>query len=305
MGQASLTTAPQRVTTPPKVVTEPLSLEQYIVLYWKGVVYGPPGCGKSVFAGTSQKYRTFVFDCDDGLSSVKAFQIRNGLRQDLVKFWPVKTHQDFLNGWKWLRNNYTKFDLVVLDTMTELQKIVKREVATKTGHETIDLRDWGVVLDILDLTSANFKGMPFHMLILCHETLKEDPVIGVSQYRPSFQGTYKYEYARHFGFMARYTLWWANKKEGEGAQAKVTKVLNRFMDFGPNPSIHFKDRSGAMARWEKPNIDDILDKMIASQGDAETLLSITAGNNIQPTDPGDEAATIQLQKQQQDEQESE
>jgi len=278
----------------------PVKLSEYRTKYWKLLIYAVPGAGKSVFAGSSQELRTFVFDTDEGMSSVRAWIVKKKLKNDLVTFWPCKTKKDFLDAFRWLEQHWREYDLVVVDTITQLQKTLKLE-SFATPHKD-PRQNWGEVGDAMDLIIAQFKGKPWHVIILAHEMRKDDVFVGTEVARPAFQGGFKDEYARYFSVIGRYSMWWANVKvkDANGAE-KVERRLQRYLECGPNPAIHSKDRSGVLARFEKPDVDYILKKLISSQGTDEELMAIVADQPEQPDDPGEVALNNAVQQAQKEE----
>lgn len=273
----------------------PIDLSEHTRRFWKVVIYGPPGVGKSVLASTSQKYRTFVFDCDDGMGSVKAFIQHRKLQNGLVKFWTIKKYTDFVAAWKWLSVHYKEFDLVVIDTVTELHSIIKRGIMLETGHKTAQLQDWGGVLDAIEFASEQFKATSWHVVYLAHEKTVIDVASKTEYYRPSFRGAWKEEYARHVDVIARYMMWWHNSQTtGPDGKPRVEKVLQRWLNAGPDPNISSKDRSGVLARFEKPDIDNLLAKLMSSQGE---FSESNDSGMLQPEDPAEVAMTNELQQQ--------
>jgi len=278
----------------------PVSLTDVMIRWWKLVVYGAPGVGKSILAATSRKYKTFVFDVDgQGIASVKAYVIKHKLEwvEANVKVWPVSSIDDFMRGWQWLFAHRGEFQLVVFDSATEYQAMQRRKAFSSSAADP--RQNWGVVLDAMDLVTSNFKDMQWHFICVCHETMKEDPVLARPQFRPAFQGDWKYQYARHFGVICRYTTWFAKQKVNINGKEQVADVVQRWLDCGPNPLIHYKDRSGILNRWEPANIDSLLDKLILSQQGQEGLDAAVSqsANEQQPEDPGEAALNAQAQQQ--------
>lgn len=237
----------------------PQKLSQVRARFWKGVVYGPPGCGKTVFSTSSRKMRTFMFDVDVGADAADAYLTSHGLDKEKVTVAKVTTMAEFYEAYDWFSRNMSAFDLVVVDTATELQRLVIREVCQKTGHQTPDQRDWGSVQTMMENITVKFRAMDIHVVFCAHEMSKSDAEGSPQLTRPSFQGAYKTEYARHFSFIGRYMLF--HKAAAE--QGKPTTVV-RALYFAPDPNCHSKDRSAKLLPWESPDIDAIFAKLAAS-----------------------------------------
>lgn len=246
------------------VQTKPMLLSEMVQTTWQGVIYGPPGCGKTCTATVSQ-LNTFVFDVDVGVNTTMARRQVLGYRLDNCMVWTIRTVADFDRAMEWLENNMQMFvgGLVVLDSGTELQRIITRELTAKSKSLTPDLRGWGDVRVLMENLIVKFRYMPCNFIMTCHEISKYDPDYGREVWRPSFDGRVAFEYAKHFSFIARQLM----KVVATGVQnadgSAQTTVL-RALNFGPSPYMHFKDRSGAMSEYEEPYLDPILSRMVLS-----------------------------------------
>ena len=240
----------------------PIKLSELNNLYWKGCVYGPPGVGKSIFAGGSSKLRTAIIDVDNGMQSVKAYRKRHGMSEDNISIFAIKSVADFDAAVSWISVNIKDFDLVVVDSMTELQRLIVGEISEQAKMIVPGQREWGIIRTLMENPTVRFRYMPVHFLMTAHEINKFDPDFGRDVWRPSFDGRYAFEYAKHLSYICRYVIY--HKDGPKGADGKPTSVLVRALNFGPDPYAHTKDRSGMMRRWEEPSLDDILAKMAES-----------------------------------------
>jgi hypothetical protein len=247
----------------------PVKLSEMGQSYWQGVVYGPPGCGKTSFA-TLSRLETFVFDVDAGVNTTRAFRRRLGMPMDNCTVWGIKSVADFDRARGWLMSRIDKYagGLVVIDSATELARIVQREATSKSKRLTPDQREWGDIRVIMENQTVEFRYMPFNLVYTCHEVLKMDPDYGREVYRPSFDGRFAFEYAKHFSFICRLVakpvVTGARLADGS-PEVKVMRALN----FGPDAFCHFKDRSGSMPQWvqlpdDQPMLDHILTHMWTS-----------------------------------------
>lgn len=240
-------------------------LSSVTTMYWKGLIYGGPGVGKTILGGTSKRFRTFVFDIDEGISSANAYLTMHGRHTDKerIDFWPVVTLADFYRGFDYLMANIKKYDLAVVDTATELQRLIVRHSCELTKHASPERDDWGNVQTISEGITVKFRNhVPLHVLFMCHEMTKADGEDMPSYVRPSFQGAFKSEYARHFSFIGRYMK--VQKTVKDEASGKLVTKVTRAIKFGPDPQVHTKDRSMALSDWEEPDVDKIFDKLIGS-----------------------------------------
>lgn len=253
------------------VITEPLSLEELDTPYWRSVYYGGPGTGKTVFASRSQRFKTFVFDVDDGMNSARAFMTKNGLSTKGVKFWPVRSFADFCRAFDWIDAKQRDWDHCVVDTATELQRILLREVMQQTGHTTADQRDWGNILRMMEDLTVRFRHMELHVTFLAHQMSKADSQDEAEKIRPSFEGAFKEAYAKHFSIIGRMVM--VPQKDKATQEVKAVHAVN----FGPTTNSHFKDRSCSLNLWEEPDIDAIFEKILSSTVSPVSQITTEAG----------------------------
>lgn len=240
----------------------PRKLSDISTRFWKGLVYGPPGVGKSIFSCGSKSMRTFVIDVDDGMNSVHAHRIRNKMSTDLITVWTIQSVEEFDKAVDYAVANLDKYDLVVVDSATELQRLVVKEVSEAANILVPGQREWGIIRTLMENPTVRFRYLPIHFLLTAHEIYKFDPDFNRDVYRPSFDGRYAFEYAKHLSYICRYVIY--HQKGPNGPDGKPTSVLVRALNFGPDPFCHYKDRSGMMNQWELPDIDAILEKMAHS-----------------------------------------
>lgn len=241
-----------------KVVGGPRTLDQLYVRYWKLLVYGLGGSGKTVLSATSGDFKTFMFDVDEGAIAADAYMTRNRISKKNVTVWPVPTLAEFNRAYDYLAKNQDKYNLATLDTATELQRIIMREVLAANGRSVPQIQDWGVVLTIMEDIAVKFRHkIKMHVMWTAHEMVRSDAQDGADFYRPSFQGAFKYEYMKHFSVVGRMI---AVTKEEKGKEKKRVHAIC----FGPSNDYHFKDRSGVLEEFEHPGVDSLFGKLIGA-----------------------------------------
>ncbi len=249
----------------------PVSLAQIEQPWVKMIVFGRSGVGKTVFSLGSQYFRTFVFDVDDGCISGKMWP---RCRQDQVDIWPVRTKADFDEAFTWFCQNVQNYGLAVVDTATELQQQVIREAAKQRKAAIPDQQAWGIALGAMEAIATGFHHLPCHVVWTCHETEKEDQEQRRVMFRPSFQGAFQTSYAKHFSAILRLCLqdFAVNGVDAAG-QAVVQYATHRLLHCDGSQTTHAKNRGGALAEWENPDVDTVLGKMIYA----------AMGNPVQPS----------------------
>lgn len=246
---------------------KPVSLADIGQESWKIVLYGPPGAGKSCTAAVSQWLRVFVIDVDHGTNAVAARYRKLGLDPRRVTIMAVNTPAEFENAVNYFCQNANNFDMIVIDSATELQRKILFESAGK-GY-SMDQQKWGRLRMQMEDFTVWLRELPKHVMYVCHEHNKWDPMLGQVVWRPSFDGRFAFEYAKHFDAICRVMAYPVPTGQMD-ALGQPAHAVQRLLNFGPDPYAHFKDRSGSMNTWEVPDIDSILSRMIASTTEPAT-----------------------------------
>lgn len=248
---------------------QPIGLDEYWSPYVTGCIYGGPGVGKTVVACGSQYMRTFLFDVDKGAMSAASLAtsqrlVQGGfppIQRQLIKAWPVYTYADFEAGINYFWNYRQHFDLAVIDTATELQKIVMKETKGRNKHVFADQRDWGITLEVLENATSLFRDMGKHSLFLAHEVEVFDPNSGTNVFRASFQGQFGQGYRRHFSLIMRYMM---INQQVLGPNQQLVNQTVRCLDCHKDVYNDCKDRSSALEKYEVPILDNIFYKVLTA-----------------------------------------
>ncbi len=235
----------------------PTPLREMVGAYVKGVIYGDTGVGKSVFCGSSRYLRTLIFDVDMGVDSVRAWPQTN---LDTTHRVECPTWKDFEAWYDWLVTHIGEYDLAVIDTASELQRLLLSEIVSRKRKIIADTQDWGVLLLMMEELCRKVRALPINVLFVTHEKYGEDPETKQWVFRPSFQGQFGDSYGKHFGLIARLQLFDQEVKEGD----KVSRVTHRFLNCQRDQSITAKDRSNSLAKYEPVDIDVVLGKYLTA-----------------------------------------
>ena len=211
--------------------------------------------------------RMFVFDVDDSLLSVKNWP---HTKQENIAVWPVASSADYMAGWAWLTARLSLFDLLVLDTSSQLQAIYHDEVQKSKQWAKDPRQEWQQTLNWCEWLARSHRHLPLHVLWTAHEVEKEDQVARTRIFRPSFRGAFGVEHDKHFALVARLTLFGIPQI---GADGRPTGVVDyqRWLNCHRDPENAAKDRSGTLSKWEVPDIDALFAKMAQSQNSGDLL----------------------------------
>lgn len=233
-------------------------VEQEFIL---ALLYGPPGIGKTVFAAGSQQWRTLFLDVDQGRASAKTFKGNPELnipptRKDLVYRVKIKSWDDMLEAVDYAEANTKFFDLVVIDTFTELQQLIATDLRQTENLDILRIPDWGVVLNRMEMLAQGLRNNNMHVLLTAHETVKFDEQEQRNMYMPRFQGSFKEVYSKHFSIVMRYVMWTDHDK------ATRTNTTQRWIQCQRDQYTHARDRSNSLEFYELPMLDHIFGKYL-------------------------------------------
>jgi hypothetical protein len=218
--------------------------------------------GKTVWACGSQSLRTLLLDVDRGPVSANCFLGDEATgapptRRDLVTVAEVSSYEDILAGYEMARNG--PYDLVVVDTATELQAIVVRHLTAQGREPVPDQRIWGIALGMMEALTTSFRELGKHVIYLAHQMEREDEVEKRLMYRPAFLGAFKTEYGKHFDVVGRYVARAVQTATPDGPKTAVVRAILT----QPDGWSHTKDRFSALDMWEQPVLDGMLAKVRA------------------------------------------
>lgn len=149
------------------------------------LVYGEPGCGKTVLAGTSPD--VLILDADDGTESA-ARQKSTGDK------WVVRDYSDLTEVYEYLRHEDHGYKWVWLDSGTIFQELGMDQILTDLHaakpHRSLYIPDKAEYMENqnrLGIWVRNMKALPINFGITAHAMRTEDED-GKVLYLPAFQG---------------------------------------------------------------------------------------------------------------------
>lgn len=130
-----------------------------------GTIYGPSGVGKTRLAMTWTGGNVLFANIEDGFVSVAGTQLA---KKDL------RTHQDFLDTYYYLKEGKHKFGLVWVDTFTEAKRFITAQVALEKGgaRETKNtfqhsMDDYKQANEMLRQWVWMMRSLPLHVFYVC------------------------------------------------------------------------------------------------------------------------------------------
>lgn len=222
------------------------------------------GSGKTVFSLGSQTLRTLHCDIDTmGYVSAKSFmgnpQFGNlPIRQDLISWQPINSTKEMWEVIDYIEKNWKNYDLIVVDTITDLQRLHLNEIRGKNiGYQLKD-HEWGPVLYLMEQVTQRLKRIPIHTIFNGHETDHKRIIDGYVKFTPAFDGQFLDTYANHFTEIWRYVTVNQYYKNEQGLSQCFT---HRNIQTQTDETFSAKSRVSFLDKWEPPNLDYILSKI--------------------------------------------
>lgn len=141
----------------------------------KAVIYGASGTGKTTFAGTAKN--SIFASAEKGLLSIA---------DKKPNYVDIKSLKDLKDLLQYLSTEKHNFETVIIDSVTEINDIIKQDIEKKTGRP-MQLQDWGTLSKEIKGLFKGFRDLPMHVLFLAQETSEKDEDV-VVKIVPSLNG---------------------------------------------------------------------------------------------------------------------
>lgn len=219
----------------------------------KILVYGPAGAGKTTLATTTGE-RTLVLSAESGLLSVRASDLDVAI---------VTSIDDVRDALKHLKTASHPYRWVVLDSVSEIAEVLLGEEKERNKDPR---KAYGELAEVMTKIIKSFRDLPLNVLFTCKQEQISDE--GALRFRPAFPGQklageLPYLLDEVFAFVL------ARKEDGSTSRALLTH---------PSDKYEAKDRSGALDRWERPDLAAIAAKIqgkgavtVTTDGDTKTI----------------------------------
>ena len=196
------------------------------------LVYGAPGSGKTHLAAEiASKRMTLLYDIDLGASTINKFpkEIKDNLVilqhtefADLNKIYQMLLKNNTAEKWNqfFAQNKIDikidrPFEVVILDSISELQRHMERELSATTLSDKMSsiqnikplrIQDWGAVSDLTESVVADaFGRLPLVFVATAHEQMIENENMEEVFGTPKLRGKLAFDIGKHFDLMGRLT----------------------------------------------------------------------------------------------------
>lgn len=225
----------------------------------KMTVYGRAGMGKTMLTATMPN--PVLLSAESGVLSLK--------RENIERVWGVNTPgitydipviqinnvQDLTAAEQWLRTDPQGMTFnPVLDSATE---IAEQVLSNAKGQVKDPRQAYGELIDKMTKTIKAFRDLHGrHVLLLCKEEKVKDENTGITLLGPSMPGQK----------MGQATPYLTDEVFHLGMGKNPDGTQYRYLRTQPDFQADAKDRSGALDEVEYPHIGNIINKILASNG---------------------------------------
>jgi hypothetical protein len=182
------------------------------------LIYGQSGIGKTMLAGSADAVpelrRVLFLDIEGGTLTL------NNSPYNEVEVVRVRTWLEIAHIYNELYLNKHGFKTIVIDSLTELQKIsMEHIVSAETSYEPTDatnslvnvtgvpqLQDWNINIEQVRKFVRKFRDLPVNTIFTALVNTEKDQRTGLTKNKPSLSGKVKDEVAAFLDIVAYYNI---------------------------------------------------------------------------------------------------
>jgi hypothetical protein len=207
----------------------------------KCLAYGRSGAGKTRLAATAPN--PIVLSAESGLLS---------LRHDRVPFIEIGSYKDLVEAHEWATksSDAKKFDTIGLDSVSEIAEVVLAEEKAKSKDPR---KAYGELSTSMIALLRDFRDLPQkHVYFIAKEEMYDNN--GYKTARPSFPGQQLANQMPYFFDEVFQLVTWVDQANNGAIQRGLKTQTDQYSEA--------KDRSGALAMWEPPNLAEVFNKIL-------------------------------------------
>ena len=214
----------------------------------KVLLYGESGAGKSYLSVTAPKPLVLLTEMN-GQASI----MHSNPNSDIIHVSSDILLGDVLKDIESNPDNWKKYDTIVIDSLTEVQRLIKDRI-TNRGSKQMRLQDWGLLADTMRRLMSRIRALQKSVVCICLLEAQIDEETGTRHYKPAFEGKKTSgEIAQYFNAVG--FLYTAQQQTKEGDDL-VTTTARHLMVEGPS-RILCKPTYPLNGTIENPNLTKI------------------------------------------------
>ena len=244
----------------------------------KMIVYGAPGVGKTTFASTAKDV-VFIIPDSCGVLALKDKNV------DVI---PISEFKQMAEAFEVVRTGQWK--TVVLDHLTEIQKMSMDSILQKEGQFKPRQNDWGENLRQMLEMCRKYRNLPMNVIFLAHEANDKDEETGVRYTQLSVNGV---KLPQDLAGLVSAVGYMAASSKIDPTTKK--EVISRGIRFGTSKNIMCKDNSGRLDIWEEPDFEAIYKKIFGN-----TEVGATADNEKPKESPEKPTKKTRISKEEEE-----
>ena len=216
----------------------------------KGCVYGPSGAGKTVLMRTLPGKKIIIGSERGELSLAPANQQRIFGDVEDIPILRIKTSTDFREAYELVKGPHGNvFESVGIDSISDIAESI---LAEKLGTCKDPRKAYGETQEVVSKYIRLFRDLPGKHVLMTAKQDKEMDANGAVMYQPAMPGkTLTQGLAYFFDYVFALQI---SPKDAAGKSWRVLRCQ-------PDNQFSAKDRSGALAELEKPNLSEIIAKI--------------------------------------------
>jgi len=203
------------------------------------LIFGESGVGKTTLASTLNG-KTIIISLEAGLLSLRKFNV------DYVE---IKTLTELKSTLDELATS--DYDNIFLDSLTEIGQLFLDMAKEKFPEARKTMPMYGYLLELMTRFIKYCRDIDKNIFFTALQKITQDET-GKRFYVPDLQGSISTKCGQYFDFVFNYQI------------IKQEEKTTRFLVTEKADNTIAKDRSGALDKFEKPNLSDIMDKVFKS-----------------------------------------
>ncbi len=206
----------------------------------KFMVYGLGGVGKTTLCKTMPQ--PVILSAEGGLLS---------LRKENLPYIEIGSYADLTEAYLWATTSKeaAQFQTICLDSISEIAEVVLAEEKKKTKDGR---KAYGETKDQTLSLIRNFRDIKGkHVYFSAKQEYIKDGTTSQHYFAPAFPGE---KLSQAVPYFFDYLFCLQSFKDNEGKTVRYLRTV-------PDAQYVAKDRSGALAEWEEPNLTAIIEKV--------------------------------------------